>query len=193
MPCTNTGNLSKTLVSFTRKLLGMPTGSDTFFSLSFVNTNDVDDFVLSEDGVNIDWLFEHGSGVIDLIADAATIDLDFHDVRLLASQWKKFHLGVCDDTDDFAVLLHLLEIFFDLLLTIFILPLAASLAEGLLLGFVPVLVESSLAFFTDVLSKDGLQGTETTGSFDVSDATNYNHGWCFQNCNSINNLLFVDL
>merc|ERR1712183_427462 len=156
----------------------MPTGSDTFFSLSFVNTNDVDDFVLGEDRVDIDWLFEHGSGVIDLIADAATIDLDFHDVRLLASQWKKFHL---------------VEIFFDLLLTIFILPLAASLAEGLLLGFVPVLVESSLAFFTDVLSKDGLQGTETTGSFDVSDATNYNHGWCFQNCNSINNLLFVDL
>jgi len=137
MPCTNTGNLSQTLVSFTRKLLGMPTGGDTFLSFSFVNTNDVNNFILSKDRVNIDWLFEHRSGVIDFVADAATIDLDFHDVRLLASQWKKFHLGVCDDTDDFAVLLHLLEILFDLLLTIFILPLAASLAEGLLLGFVP--------------------------------------------------------
>jgi len=191
MPCTNASDLPQTFVGLARKLLGVPTGGDTFFSLSFVDTNDVDHFILGEDCVNVDWLLEEGASVVDLIADGATVDLDFHDVGLLGSQWKKLHLGVSDDTDDLAVFLHLLEISFNLLLAIFILPFAAGLAESLLLSFVPVLVESSLAFFADVFGKDGLESTESTWSFNVSDSTNHNHGWGLQNSDSIDNLLLV--
>jgi len=191
MPCTNASDLPQTLVGLTRKLLGVPTGGYTFLSLSLVDTDDVDHFILGEDSVHVDWLLEEGAGIVDLVADGATVDLDFHDVGLLGSQWKKFHLGVSDDTDDFAVLLHLLEISLNLLLAIFILPFAAGLAESLLLGFVPVLVESSLAFFADVLGEDGLESTESTWSFNVSDSTNHNHGRGLQDSDGIDNLLFV--
>jgi len=191
MPCTNASDLPQTLVGLARKLLGVPTGGYTFLSLSFVDTDDVDHFILGEDSVHVDWLLEEGASVVDLVADGTTVDLDFHDVRLLGSQWKKLHLGVCDDTDDFAVLLHLLEISLDLLLAILILPFATGLAESLLLGFVPVLVESSLAFFADVLGEDGLESTEPTWSFNVSDSTNHNHGRGLQDSDGIDNLLFV--
>jgi len=193
MPGTDAGDLPETFVGLARKFLGVPTGSDTFLSLSFVHSDDVDHFILGEDRVHVDRFLEEGPGVVDLVADGAAVDLDFHDVRLLGSQWEKFHLGVCDDTDDFAVLLHLIEILLDLLLTIFILPFAAGLAESLLLGFVPVLVESSFAFLADMLSKDGLQSTESTRSFNVSDGTNHNHGWGLQDGDGIDNLLLIGL
>jgi len=191
MPCTNASDLPQTFVGLARKLLGVPTGSDTFLSLSFVDTNDVDHFILSEDCVDVDRFLKEGANVVDLIADGATVHLDFHNVRLLGSQWKKLHLGMSDDTDDLAVFLHLLEISFNLLLTVFILPFAAGLAESLLLGFVPVLVESSLAFFADVFGEDGLESAVSTWCFNVPDCTNHNHGRGLQNGDSIDNLLLV--
>jgi len=191
MPGSDASDLPQTLVGLTRKFLGVPTRGDTFLSLSFVDTDNVDDFILSKDGINVDRLLQKTSGVVDLVADGSTVHLDFHDVGLLRSQRKKLHLGMSDDTDDLAVLLHLVEVFLDLLLTIFVLPLAAGLAESLLLGFVPVLVESALALFTDMLSKDGFEGTESTRGFNVPDASNNNHGWCLQDCHSINHFLLI--
>jgi len=191
MPCTDASDFPQTFVGLTWEFLGVPTGSDTFLSLSFVNTNDVDNFILGEDGIHIDWFLKQGSSVVDLITDGATVDLDLHDVRLLGSQWEKLHLGVCDDTDDFAVLLHLVEVFLNLFLAILILPFAASFAESLLLGFVPVLVESSLTFLTDVLSKDGLESAEPTWGLDVPDGADDNHGRRLQDGDGVHNLLLV--
>jgi len=191
MPCTDTSDLPQTFVGLTWKFLGMPTGGDTFFSFSFVNPDDVDHFILGEDGVHIDWFLKQRACVVDFITDGTTVDLDFHDVRLLGSQWEKLHLSVCDDTDHFAVLLHLIEVLLDLLLPVLILPFAASFAESLLLRFVPVFVESSLAFFTDVFSKDGLESTEPTWGLNVPDGTDDDHGRRLQDGDGVHNLLLV--
>jgi len=191
MPRTDASDLPETLVRLTGKLLGVPTGGDTFLSLSFVDSDDVDHFVFSEDSVYIDRFFEHGPGVIHLITDTSSIHLNLHDVGLLRAQWQKLHLGMSDNTDDFAVLLHLLEIAFDLLLAVLILPFAASFAEGLLLGFVPVLVESSLALLADMFSKDGLESTEASWSLDVPDGADHDHGRRLKNGDGVNHLLLV--
>lgn len=49
------------------------------------------------------------------------------------------------------------------------------LREGLLLALVPVLVEASLEFITEMFGPDGSEGSETAGSLDVANDTNDDH------------------
>lgn len=57
----------------------------------------------------------------------------------------------------------------------------------------PVFVETTTAFFGQMLSPDINQGTKTEGSFNVTNSTNHNHGWGFQNGYGFNDLLLVHL
>ena len=96
-------------------------------------------FVLVEDGVNSDFLFEESLGKVDLGGSISSVDLDFHNVCLLQSKVELLDLGVGDDTNDGAELLDAFEFGIDALSTIFGV-LGGVFGKGLLLGTVPVLV-----------------------------------------------------
>ena len=81
-------------------------------------------------------------------------------------------MGVADGTNRDGVLLQQFQITIDGLLTIFGFPLLGRLGEGLLLGGIPVLVESSLDFISKTGSPDGLDGSWTVSGLDVTGDTN---------------------
>lgn len=174
MPSTDTSNLSETLVSLTGKLLGAPTGGNTAESVTLGDGDNVNDLILLEDGVDGDGLLEEVLAEVDLLGDGATVDLDLHKVGLLLLEGGLADLGVSQDTDDGAVLLDALELAVDGG-TAVVGVLLGVLGESLLLALVPVLVESALDFVGQVLGPHGGEGSQTTGSLDVSHKTNNDH------------------
>lgn len=50
----------------------------------------------------------------------------------------------------------------------------------------PVLVEATLAFNVDMLSPDGLEGTHTTRSIDITNHTDTDKCWCFNDGDGLN-------
>lgn len=170
VPGTNTGDLTQTLVSLTGQLGGTPTAGDTLETVTLGDSNDVDHLVLLEDAVDLDGLLEEVAGEVNLVGNGTTVDLDLHEVGLLLLEGSLADLGVGEDTDDSAVLLDALELAGDggaAVLGV----LLGVLGEGLLLALVPILVEATLNLVAQVLSPDGSERAETTGSLDVSDNT----------------------
>jgi hypothetical protein len=94
-------------------------------------------------------------------------------VGLLLLDGSLADLGVGEHTDDSAVLLDALKLAGDGGTGALGVGLGV-LGEGLLLGLVPVLVEATLDLIAQVLSPDGGERAETTGSLDVTDDTNGN-------------------
>jgi hypothetical protein len=166
MPCTDTGNLSETFVCFSRKLLGTPSAGDTRESVTLSDSNDIDHLILLEDGADLNWLLEKTLSERDLILNATTVDLDFHQVCLLLLQRSLADLSVGENTDNGAVLGNASELTVDLVLPVGIL--LGVLGEGLLLGLVPVLVESALELVAQMLSPNSGEGTQTTWSLDIT-------------------------
>mgnify|MGYP006868028651 FL=1 len=173
VPSTNTGDLAQTLVSLAGQLGGTPTGGDTGETVTLGDGDDINHLVLLEDGVDIDGLLEEVAGEVDLVSDGATVDLDLHKVGLLLLDGSLADLGVGEHTDDSAVLLDALKLAGDGGTGALGVGLGV-LGEGLLLGLVPVLVEATLDLIAQVLSPDGGERAETTGSLDVTDDTNGN-------------------
>lgn len=193
MPGSDTSDLAETLVSLARELLGVPSGSDTLESLSAGNTDGVDHLVLGEDLIDEDLLLQTLLGPLDLVGDGSSVKLDLHDVGLLVAVLEELLLGVDDDTDAGAVLLHLVEVSLDGLLAILILPLLGVLGESLLLGLVPVLDHASAEVLRQMLSKHSLEGAGSLGGIDVSDDSRDDHGRGFEDGNGLDDLLLVDL
>jgi hypothetical protein len=174
MPGSDTGDLAETLVSLTRELLGAPSGGDTVVSVTLGDGNDVDHLVVLEDGADVNWLLEEAVGVRDLVGDASTVDLDLHKVGLLLLERGLVDLGVGEDADDGAVLLHALKLAGDgraAALGV----LLGVLGESLLLALVPVAVEAALDLVAQVLGPDGGERAETTGGLNVADKTDSDH------------------
>jgi len=158
------------------------------------NTTAVQVLVLFEDLRDRDLLFEKTDSEVDFVGDRlATIDLQFDDVSLLLGERQQFHLRMSNQSNGRAV-------FFDLSNGSFLgflgtssvfFPLVLVLGESLLLRGTPVLVVSPLSFIRNMLSPNGLQRSQTSGSFDVADQTNSDHRRSFEDGNWLNNFLLV--
>lgn len=191
MPCTDTSNLAETLVSLARKLFGAPSVGDTLKSVTLGDGNDVDVLVLLEDGANLDRLLKELVAKVDLVGDGASVDLDLHEVGLLLAETGLADLGVGKYTDDSAVLANALELASNRLATILCVLLGVA-GEGLLLGAVPVLVEPTLDGVGEMVGPDSGEGSETTGSFDVTDETDSDEGRSFDNGDGFHHLTFME-
>lgn len=174
VPCTDTSNLAQTLVSLTRQLLGAPSAGDTLVTVTLGDGDAVDHLVLLEDAADLDRLLEEAVTEVDLVGDGATVDLDLHQVGLLLAQRGLADLGVGEDTDGGAVLLHALEVAGDVLAAL-LGVLLGVLGEGLLLALVPVLVEASLELVGKVLSPHSGQRAQAAGGLDVANQANNHH------------------
>ena len=103
MPGTDTSDSSETSVGLSWESSDTESVSDTFVSATLGDTNNVDHFVVVEDGSDSDFLFEVLVSEIDLVSNGASVNLDFEKVGLLLSQVQKVVLGVDEDSDDSAI------------------------------------------------------------------------------------------
>merc|ERR1719243_269874 len=193
MPGSDTSDLPQTLVGLTGQLLGVPPAGHTLEPVALGHTDDVHHLVLGEHGSHRDLLLEMVPGEVNLVGDGSSVELDLHDVSLLLSAPQDLHLGVDEDTDDSAVLLHLGQVLLDLLLAEIISPLGAGLGEGLLLGLGPVLVEPPLGLLSDMLSPDSLQGPHAARSLNVANHADGDHGRGLDDGDGLDHLLLVVL
>lgn len=191
MPSTNTGNLTDTLVGLAGLLAGSPTGSDTLKTVTLGDTEDIDVLVLLEDRGDGDLLLEVVVSPVNLIGNGSTVQLDLHQVSLLLADGGLAGDSVDKDTDNSAVLADTLKLGLDILGTRG--NVLGVLGESLALGDSPVLVEATTKIVRQVLSPDGGQGTETTGSLGVTDNTDNNHGGSLDDGDSLEDLLLVHL
>jgi len=83
MPCTNTSDLSQTLVCLSGQLLGSPSAGDTLETVTLGDGNGINHLILLEDGIDLNWLLKQTMAEVDLVRNASTVDLDLHQVRLL--------------------------------------------------------------------------------------------------------------
>ena len=190
MPRSDTGDLSQTSVSLTGKTSDTPTGGDTFVTATLGNTDNIDVFVLVEDGVNSDFLLEQTLGEVNLSGSISSIDLNFHNVCLLDSKVKLLDLCVGDDTNNGGVLLDTFEFGINVLTAVFGVLLGV-LGEGLFLGTVPVLVHTTLELLVQMLREHGGKSSETVGGLDVTNDTDNHHRRGFDDGDGVNNLTLV--
>jgi len=190
MPSTNTSNLSETSVCFSGKFLGTPSAGYTLSSVTLSDTNAVSVVVGGEDFVDWDLLFEETLGEVDLGSGVTTVDLELDDVSFLLFEWEEFHLGVGDESNNLAVLFDLVQAGVDGSFSFS--PFFGVLGESQFLGSAKVLVESSFALVRNVLGPDGLEGSETSWSFDVTNNTDSDHWWGIDDGDWLDDFLLVE-
>jgi len=146
MPCANASNLSETTVCLAWQACASPTCDDTMETVTLGCTDDVNHFVVIEDGRDRKRLLKHLHDKVDLVSHRTTIDLDLLDVCFLLANLDLGHLGVADSADDLAILLGAVDLslhWHGLILGGLSVTLGV-LCEGLLLALVPILVEAAL-------------------------------------------------
>lgn len=117
MPSSNTSDFSPTSVRFLLEVAGSPSLHDTGETFTLGDTNDINGLVLSEDLIDLDFLFEVLEAEVNLGSNIlSTVDLDFEDiVSLLSEVFHQVHLSVGDDSHDSAVLFDSVELSLGLL------------------------------------------------------------------------------
>jgi hypothetical protein len=190
MPSTNTSDLSETSVCFSRKFFGTPSAGYTLSSVTLSDTNAIGVVVGFEDGSNSDLLFKETFGEVNFGGGVTSVNLKFDDVSFLLFEWKHFHLGVGDESNNLAVLFDLVQS--SLLGRFRFSPFLLVFSESQFLGFSPVFVESPFALIRDVFSPDGFEGSESSWGFNVSDDTNANHWWAIDDGTWLDDFFLVE-
>jgi len=191
MPSTNTSDLSETSVCFSGKFLGTPSAGYTLSSVTLSDTNAIGVVVGFEDGSNSDLLFKETFGEVNFGGGVTSVNLKFDDVSFLLFEWKHFHLGVGDESNNLAVLFDLVQS--SLLGRFRFSPFLLVFSESQFLGFSPVFVKSPFSFVTDMFSPDGLEGSETSWGLDVTNNTDSDHWWAIDDGDWLDDFLFVEL
>ena len=190
MPRTDTSDLSLASVSLTSENSYSPSLNHTSVTMTLGDTNHVNHLILSEDGRDRNLLLEKLGAEINFIRNRSSVDLDLDDLSLLLTDLSLGHLSVHNGSDDLAVLLSSSDLSRHLVVVGVSL---GVLGEGLLLRLVPVLVETSAALITEVLSPNRGQSSETLGSLGVTDETDAHHGRGFKDGDSLSDFLLVQL
>ena len=191
MPGSDTSDFSVTSVRFLLKMANTPSVHDTLESVSLGNSENVNDFVLSEDVVDADLLLEEILGEADLITGGfTTVDLHLEDVVLLLSQVAhKVVLSVHDSSHHSGVFADAVQLDVNFGL---VLGLSLVLGEGFLLGLNPVLVEAAESSLVEMAGPNGSQGSQASGSLDVANKTDNLQGRGLDDGNGFNFLLLVE-
>ena len=149
-----------------------PSGHDTLESVTFSDTNNVKNVVLTEDVIDSDFLLEESLDERNFISNGlSSVNLDFEDVVLLLSQvLKEVVLSVDDSSNWGSVFSDSVEFNFQFLGLFGNSWLVAG--ESFLLGVNPVLVESSEGSLVEVVSPDSGKSSQSSWGFNVSNQTN---------------------
>ena len=194
MPGTDTGDLTETSMCLTVKSGHTESLDHASHTLTTGDTDGIDALAHLEDLTDADLLLELALGPVDLLSNGSTVNLDLHDVGLVLAESELADLSGAEDTDDSGVLLDSLEISGVVSLGRLVLVLAVNvLAESLLLGIHPVLVESALDVVVQVLGPDGGESAETTWGLDVADQTNDLHCWALDDGDGVDDILLDGL
>lgn len=105
---------------------------------------------------------------------------------------EKAYLSVSQDTNNRCIL-HLFQLCLNLFLSLLTVIFLGIFSKCLLLGFIPVLIESPPHFLTEMLSPNCIKRTKTSWCLHISHNPNNNHWWGFNNCHSLTCLLLVKL
>lgn len=191
VPGSDATNLSVTSVGLLLEMLDSPTFDNALETFTLGNTDDIDHFILTENGVNLDFLFEVVVGEVDFLFDGSTIHLDFeHVVLLLTELGESLHLSGADSTDHSAVFLNSVQIHIKGLFLVIIL--LGVFGEGFLLGGHPVLVESTESVAVEFLGPHSGEGSESTRGVDVTDKTHHSDGGSFDHSHGFDDFLLVE-
>ena len=149
-----------------------PSGHDTLESVTFSDTNNVKNIVLTEDVIDSDFLLEESLDERNFVSNGlSSVNLDFEDVVLLLSQVLKEVVLSMDDSSNWgSVFSDSVEFNFQFLGLFGNSWLVAG--ESFLLGVNPVLVESSEGSLVEVVSPDSGKSSQSSWGFNVSNQTN---------------------
>uniref|UniRef100_A0A3P8XQA2 Uncharacterized protein n=1 Tax=Esox lucius TaxID=8010 RepID=A0A3P8XQA2_ESOLU len=161
----------------------------TFHPVTFGDPDDVNHLVLIEDRGHGDGLLQFLLGPVHLLRDGPTIQLHLHDVGLLRFEGQKANLRGGRSVNKHP----------NLLLATLVCPLLGILGKCLLLALVPerqlsdFFVESAFAFITEMLSEDGLEGSQAADCFNISHNPHHHHWRCLNDSDCLHRLPAVHL
>jgi len=188
MPRPDTTDLSQTSMSLSGELSDAPSLCDTGETLTLCDSDNINDFVSAEDLVDFQIFLELAFDKVDFLINGTSVNLDFHNVGLFGPQVTlQMDLGVANGSNGTAEFPD--SLFSDLLEQVLIVDV---FGEGLFLGGVPVLVESSLELVGEGVGPDCAQGSAALDSFDVSDETDDLKGRGFDDCDGLDDFLLVE-